>query len=504
MNNKNTTKIKARINKTAIFLLVLFIALSALCVICINMLGRTYTYNIHIDGVTAETYDINVEFENEGIVSVKKIYDQKIVFGALSEGDTLVSITYTEKENNDSSPTEFGNSIQLAVTPSGVIINQTDIDFNGYRIVIYAAFIYLAAALACLIISAKKTFKENFYSYKSILKVGVAVFISMLLLTLLMQEIAYLAFGVTGLYSFISTIAFSADNIVILLLPIIAGIFILISISNSVLLKREGKRVRNVLGVILGALFISASFVGIFMNHFASAGLMDDSSESFFIFNFVRLYLCYLVIYFDCIFLGACICAVAASRRIPAFDKDFIIILGCSIRKDGTLTPLLKGRTDRAISFAKEQFKATGKKCLIIPSGGKGSDERCSEGDAMKRYLLDQGIPEEDILVENQSRNTYENMIFSKRIADTVNPDPKLAFATTNYHLFRSGLIANEAGIKIDGIGSKTKWYFWPNAFLREFLGVMRYELKYHALSSIVILIVTLALMITYKLVSHM
>ena len=119
-----------------------------------------------------------------------------------------------------------------------------------------------------------------------------------------------------------------------------------------------------------------------------------------------------------------------------------------------------------------------------------------AEGEAMKNYLLEHNVPNEDILVENRAANTFENITFSKRLADSVMPNAKLAFATTNYHLFRSGLIANEAGIKIDGIGSKTKWYFWPNAFLREFVGVMKYEIKYHIAAAAIIFIVSLALII--------
>ena len=103
------------------------------------------------------------------------------------------------------------------------------------------------------------------------------------------------------------------------------------------------------------------------------------------------------------------------------------------------------------------------------------------------------------MIIENRSRNTRENLIFSKKLADKKKPASKLAFATTNYHLFRSGLLANEAGIKAEGIGSKTKWYFWPNAFLREFVGVMRSELKYHAAAAVIILVVTLILLIGYN-----
>ena len=94
----------------------------------------------------------------------------------------------------------------------------------------------------------------------------------------------------------------------------------------------------------------------------------------------------------------------------------YILILGCQIRKDGTLTPLLKSRVDRAIEFANMQKKIKGKDIVFIPSGGKGADELISEAEAMKNYLLEQGISKKNILVEDKSTNTYENMSFSYKL----------------------------------------------------------------------------------------
>lgn len=72
---------------------------------------------------------------------------------------------------------------------------------------------------------------------------------------------------------------------------------------------------------------------------------------------------------------------------------------------------------------------------------------------------------------ETKSTNTLQNMKFSKElIADSK---AKIAFSTTNYHVFRSGIFAGQAGLKAEGMGSKTKWYFWTNAFIREFVGLL-------------------------------
>ena len=74
-----------------------------------------------------------------------------------------------------------------------------------------------------------------------------------------------------------------------------------------------------------------------------------------------------------------------------------------------------------------------------------------------------EGFKSEILLIDNKSTNTYENIKFSHNLIKKK--DSKGAFSTTNYHVLRAGLIATEQGLKIDGLGSKTKSYFWINAF---------------------------------------
>ena len=100
----------------------------------------------------------------------------------------------------------------------------------------------------------------------------------------------------------------------------------------------------------------------------------------------------------------------------------------------------------------------------------------------MKAYLLEQGIPQEQIIEEDRSVNTYQNMLFSKEKIDAVRPDAKVAFSTTNYHVFRSGLYARRVGLKASGMGQPTKWWFWPNATVRECVGLMTENKRIQAL----------------------
>ena len=94
----------------------------------------------------------------------------------------------------------------------------------------------------------------------------------------------------------------------------------------------------------------------------------------------------------------------------------------------------------------------------------------------MAQYLLAKGVPAEHIIKEDQSRNTFENMQFSKAIIDAKGKDAKVAYSTTNYHVFRSGIYARRVKMKALGMSASTKWYFWPNAAVREFVGVLKYH----------------------------
>lgn len=115
----------------------------------------------------------------------------------------------------------------------------------------------------------------------------------------------------------------------------------------------------------------------------------------------------------------------------------------------------------------------------------------------MKNYLLEQGIKEKNIVIENKSKNTYENIKYSNKLINNKNAN--ICFSTTNYHVLRAGLIATEQNLKLEGIGSKTKTYFWINAFIREFIGTLYREKKKHITVVILISIVLLLMIgVTY------
>ena len=107
---------------------------------------------------------------------------------------------------------------------------------------------------------------------------------------------------------------------------------------------------------------------------------------------------------------------------------DYLIVLGAQVREDGP-SAVLKYRLDAAVDYLKENEST-----LCIVTGGKGESEPLTEGEGMKQYLTAQGIDPARILVEDQARNTVQNIQFSKqlmtspqRICDRGSVRPRLS-----------------------------------------------------------------------------
>ena len=277
--------------------------------------------------------------------------------------------------------------------------------------------------------------------------------------------------------------------------------FILVTISNIYLIRKEGKSLKNLLGLFLG-IFLCVStilpdYIYQLLMKWQIVNIYNLNGPGPYIYNFLEALVFLSISYLECVLLGTIIIAIKSVKKKDVYNKDYMIILGCQINSDGSLTPLLKGRCDRAIEFRNKQLESTKKDLIFIPSGGKGEDEVISEGEAIKNYLESCNIDSKNIIVDNKSKNTYENMKFSFNLIKKKNAN--VGFSTTNYHVLRAGLIASEMGYKVDGIGSKTKAYFWINAFIREFIGTLYSEKKKHIIVILlIVLILAIMILITY------
>ena len=174
------------------------------------------------------------------------------------------------------------------------------------------------------------------------------------------------------------------------------------------------------------------------------------------------------VFYFSFLVLCFVVYTVFIQIMPHRMNFNYVIIHGCGLADGGRMTKLLSNRVDKAI----EIYRKCKVKPVIIPSGGQGSDEKLSEAQAMKDYLLSRGIPEESIRLENRSATTRENLQNSKAIIDAGTGRKKTALVSSNYHIYRCLRLAREMGLRCTGIGAKVALYYWPSALIREFIAV--------------------------------
>lgn len=147
-------------------------------------------------------------------------------------------------------------------------------------------------------------------------------------------------------------------------------------------------------------------------------------------------------------------------------EPDCIIVLGAQVR--GTkITDSLKRRLDKALEFA-EKFPGT----RVIVSGGQGPGEEISEAEAMKRYLVKNGVKKERICCEDQSVSTRENLRYSRKYLDADHD--RVGIVTNDFHIYRACLIARQEGYKkLSLIPASSNPVFQLNYLVREFFGVI-------------------------------
>ncbi len=358
----------------------------------------------------------------------------------------------------------------LTVTAAAAVgaLLWADPERNAAAICIVVSVYALGAALA-LLWAFREQIRYNPYSYNTIFYMGFALFaLSVMITNAVLAARIINDPGNYTLYELIRVLLGSAKKYMFISAPFLAAFSAALCISNVFLIRREGKRIVNLLGIILSVLILSGEVLLFVFDAYLSESGRGSAVGEMLLDLFSVIYL-----YFECMLLGTMVADAIAARHEPEKDKDFLIVLGCGLKKDGTPTPLLKGRLDRALSFYEKQKEETGKELVFITSGGQGPDECVSESAAMKKYLTGHGVPADRIIEEDRSEDTFENMKYSKEKIWEIDPNAKIAFSTTNYHVFRSGLFARRVKMRAVGMGSKTKWYFWPNAAVREFVGLL-------------------------------
>lgn len=156
----------------------------------------------------------------------------------------------------------------------------------------------------------------------------------------------------------------------------------------------------------------------------------------------------------------------------PDAGADYMIVLGAQV--NGTkVSKALRCRLDAAISYAMDN-----KETKVIVSGAQGYKEDITEAKAMRDYLVENGLEEERVIMEDKSTNTNENIMYSKKLMEQSD---YVVIVTNRFHLYRGVHIAKkQLTQKVEGLGADTGTLLFLNYYVREAFAIVKDGLMGH------------------------
>lgn len=124
-------------------------------------------------------------------------------------------------------------------------------------------------------------------------------------------------------------------------------------------------------------------------------------------------------------------------------DPRAMVVLGCQVMPDGEPSILLRDRLDRALDYLEDHPDLT-----VVVSGGQGDNEPVTEARCMADYLMERGVEEDQLLLEERSHNTDQNLRYSRELLEAEGCDLSqgVVVVSNGFHLTRARMLAERAG----------------------------------------------------------
>ena len=255
-----------------------------------------------------------------------------------------------------------------------------------------------------------------------------------------------------------------AEVVLLSVAPLVLGVVVPISIVilTVKMWRRESKSIGNLLLPIVVLFFLIVDWI------YLSMGDLPDRFLWLRVLSAVYPVLSvYLGWQFGIFFLSSWV----YGRRVRKMKAPYHVVLGAGLIQGEFVGKLLGNRIRAAVEAISDE------ETFLVFSGGQGPDEKVPEAVAMQKFAVEElGFPIEQTLIEDKSRTTHENLVFSSKMLNS-----KFLFFTSDYHVFRAALFAAKLGIEAEGgQGGKTAMYYRVPAFIREFIAVLNMEKKKH------------------------
>jgi uncharacterized SAM-binding protein YcdF (DUF218 family) len=150
-------------------------------------------------------------------------------------------------------------------------------------------------------------------------------------------------------------------------------------------------------------------------------------------------------------------------------SADAAIVLGAAVWSSG-VSPVFRERINHGIELYQK-----GKVRKLIFTGGQGNPGEPTESSAARDYALQSGVPLQDILIEQKSHTTYENILYAKQVADG-NGIKKVLIVSDPLHMKRAVLMAYDVGLEAEPSPTPSTRY----QGLRSQLGLLAHETYYY------------------------
>lgn len=135
--------------------------------------------------------------------------------------------------------------------------------------------------------------------------------------------------------------------------------------------------------------------------------------------------------------------------RDEARPANAAVVLGAA-QWDGNPSPVLQARLDHAIDLYRRGFVRS-----IVLTGGVGRNDTLSEAAASQKYLVDQGLPAEALLLEDQGATTWESMHNAVSLMHEHRINTVL-IVSDPFHMLRSLKMARDMGLEAYGSPTRT------------------------------------------------
>lgn len=151
-------------------------------------------------------------------------------------------------------------------------------------------------------------------------------------------------------------------------------------------------------------------------------------------------------------------------------DIDYVLVLGA--RLYGTVpSPALTERLTKTIEYLESNPEV-----ITIVCGGQGYNEDITEASAMEKFLIDRGIDATKIVKEEHSTSTFENIKNARDIIKEIDNSEEfnVLIVTSDFHVFRSKLLAERLGLSAYGLSAKTPEVTVFKSYIREYFAVIK------------------------------